>query len=31
MMASVQDSHILTAFDRTFFLCSVEAIESEQP
>lgn len=31
MMANLKDSYILTVFDRTFFLCSVEAIESEQP
>jgi hypothetical protein len=28
-MASMQDSYILAAFDRTVFLCSVEATQSE--
>lgn len=28
-MTSIQDSYILTALDRTVFLCSVEIIESE--
>lgn len=28
-MANTQDSYILTAFDRTVFLCSVESIESD--